>query len=46
MKPEPKLPPLSTGWRVWFAVCGVVGVGILALFVWLVVAAIAWLGRH
>lgn len=41
--PDPKMP---TFLKIWFVFCGVAAVASLAVIGWLVVALIAWLGRH
>jgi hypothetical protein len=43
---RPELPPTPLGWKLWFAFCAVVGVAVLGVLVWLVIAAISWLQRH
>jgi hypothetical protein len=43
---DPQLPPLPAGWKVWFAVCAVLGAAMTGLVVWLIVAAVHWLNRH
>jgi hypothetical protein len=40
------LPPTPFGWKVWFAFCALLGLAMTAVIVWLIVAAISWLGRH
>jgi hypothetical protein len=39
-------PPLSLGWKIWFAFCALLGVGVLSLVVWLVLTVISYLRRH
>ncbi len=41
--PSPKAP---LGFKVWFAFCAVLGLGVLGVVVWLAVAAIGYLNRH
>jgi hypothetical protein len=43
-RPEP--PRMSLGWKLWFAFCALLSLGVLLLLVGLVTAAIDWLGRH
>lgn len=35
--PEPKLPPVPLGWKLWAVFCGAVGLGVLGVAVWAVI---------
>jgi hypothetical protein len=43
---KPKLPPVPIGWKIWFAVVGLVTAGFAALAVWLVYEGVMYLRRH
>lgn len=36
----------DVGFKIWFAFCAVLGVAFTGAIVWLIIAAIHWLGRH
>jgi hypothetical protein len=42
--PEPEGPGI--GFKIWFAFCALLGLGMTGVVVWLIIAAIHWLGRH
>lgn len=37
---------LPIGFKIWFAFCGLLGLAFAGFVVWLIVAAIDYLGRH
>ena len=41
-----QLPPTPLGWKLWFAFCALVTLGLTGLLVWLLVDVIAWLHRQ
>jgi len=34
------------GFKLWFALCAVLGVGLIGVLVWLIITVINWIGRH
>lgn len=48
--PKPKLSGEEKGcmafFGIWFLICAVLGIGLTALIVWLIIEVIQYLGRH
>jgi hypothetical protein len=38
----PPLPPTPLGWKLWFAFCGVLGLGFMAVVVWAIIRLVGW----
>lgn len=43
---DSSMPRLSLGWKLWFAFCGLLGLGLTGLVVVLILAGISYLDRH
>ena len=41
---EPRGPGI--GFMIWFAFCALVSLAFTGVVIWLIIAAIHWLGRH
>lgn len=36
----PKLPPVPTGFKVWFAICAAVSLAVIGVLLWAVIAVV------